>query len=492
MTEENSNLANTVSNDKVANHSETPDWLTYNDNGTPSINYTKLAVQIANMDILFYNENNPNGAYFNGIFWVRYGSSRKLPVKLKALIFDELNKYDLSTFNRVKYGVAELQNVLASKYANIADPFITTEQTKWLVPFKNGTVNMKDMSFKPNDANDMLTSGISNYEYPIDDQDTPIFNDYMNYVFGDSTIAALEGIGYSFYRSYDALGQPIYYIVSSGGNGKSWFANKLLIPLLGGRANIATLSLTQIASKNKGNKFALAPLQDKLINVYMDNTTEAFIDISTLKSITGDDIQDAENKGQDSFQLRSYATQWLASNDFPQLPVGDSTIRRLRFLPWQIKTVLGGDQVLEMERRFPLDKLEAEFPYIAKHAIQAFHDAFERGTLTHTKAMIGLTDEFTQKNDLLRSFIHENTEPTVNPYEMITFQNFYANYSKYLEDFQQEPEPAKDIKKRMTKTMGYTMTRSMKGLGLADRSDLDTKNRYKDVIHGMTWKEDAD
>ena len=281
MTQEK--LSKLVSNADVINHSETPNWLAYNDNGTPSINYTELATQIADLDILFYNENNPNGAYFNGVFWVRYGNSRQLPVKLKALVFDELNKYSLSTFNRVKYGVAELQNVLASKYANIIDPFIVTEHTKWLVPFKNGTVNMKDLSFNPNDANDMLTSGITNYEYPIDDQDTPIFNDYMNYVFGDSAIAVLEGIGYSFYRSYDALGQPIYYIVSSGGNGKSWFANKLLIPLLGGRANIATLSLTQIASKNKGNKFALAPLQDKLINVYMDNTTEAFIDISTLK-----------------------------------------------------------------------------------------------------------------------------------------------------------------------------------------------------------------
>ncbi|WJI90841.1 phage/plasmid primase, P4 family [Weissella viridescens] len=490
MTEEK--LSELVSNADVINHSETPNWLAYNDNGTPSINYTKLATQIADLDILFYNENNPNGAYFNGVFWVRYGNSRQLPVKLKALVFDELNKYGLSTFNRVKYGVAELQNVLASKYANIIDPFIVTERTKWLVPFKNGTVSTKDLSFKPNDANDMLTSGITNYEYPIDDQDTPIFNDYMNYVFGDSAIAALEGIGYSFYRSYDALGQPIYYIVSSGGNGKSWFANKVLIPLLGGNNNVATLSLTQIASKNKGNKFALAPLQDKLINVYMDNTTEAFIDISTLKSITGDDIQDAENKGQDSFQLRSYATQWLASNDFPQLPVGDSTIRRLRFLPWQIKTVLGGDQVLEMERRFPLDQLEKELPYIAKQAIQAFHNAFQRGTLTHTQAMTDLTNEFVQKNDMLRSFINENTKTTTNPYEMITFQNFYANYSQYVDELKQEPETTKDVKKRMTKSLGYTMERSQKGLGLSDQSDQDNQGRFKNVIQGMTWLEEKD
>ncbi|WP_419154228.1 DNA primase family protein [Weissella viridescens] len=485
-------LSDFVSNDQVVNQKETPVWLTYNDNGTPSLNYTKLAMQIADKDILFYNENNPNGAYFNGVFWVRYGNSRQLPVKLKALIFDELNRYSLSTFNRVKYGVAELQNILASKYANIINPFVVTERTKWLVPFKNGTVNIKDMSFKPNDAKDMLTSGITNYEYPTDNKETPIFNDYMNYVFGDSAIAALEGIGYSFYRSYDALGQPIYYIVSSGGNGKSWFANKVLIPLLGGESNIATLSLTQIASKNKGNKFALAPLQDKLINVYMDNTTEAFIDISTLKSITGDDVQDTETKGQDSFQLRSYATQWLASNDYPQLPVGDSTTRRLRFLPWQIKNVLGGDQVLEMERRFPLDKLESELPYIAKHAIQAFHDAFKRGTLTHTEEMTQLTSEFVQKNDLLLSFINDNTETTTNPYVMITFQNFYANYSKYVEELNQEPEPVKDIKKRMTKLMGYTMERSQKGMGLTDRSDQDNQGRYKNVIQGMTWREDID
>ena len=143
-----------------------------------------------------------------------------------------------------------------------------------------------------------------------------------------------------------------------------------------------------------------------------------------------------------------------------------------------------------MERRFSLDKLEAEFPYIAKHAIQAFHDAFQRGTLTHTKEMIGLTDEFTQKNDLLRSFINENTETTVNPYEMITFQNFYTNYSKYVEENGQESEPAKDIKKRMTKIMGYTMARSQKGMGLADRSDLDNQGRFRNVIHGLTWKED--
>ena len=224
----------------------------------------------------------------------------------------------------------------------------------------------------------------------------------------------------------------------------------------------------------------------------MDNTTEAFIDISTLKSITGDDIQDAENKGQDSFQLRSYATQWLASNDFPQLPVGDSTIRRLRFLPWQIKTVLGGDQVLEMERRFPLDQLEKELPYIAKQAIQAFHNAFQRGTLTHTQAMTDLTNEFVQKNDMLRSFINENTKTTTNPYEMITFQNFYANYSQYVDELKQEPETTKDVKKRMTKSLGYTMERSQKGLGLSDQSDQDNQGRFKNVIQGMTWLEEKD
>ncbi len=145
-----------------------------------------------------------------------------------------------------------------------------------------------------------------------------------------------------------------------------------------------------------------------------------------------------------------------------------------------------------MEHRFPIDKLEPEFPYIAKHAIQAFHDAFERGTLTHTKEMTDLTDEFIQKNDLLRSFINERTKKTTNPYAMITFQNFYANYSKYVEDLSLEPESAKDIKKRMTKLLGYTMERSMKGMGLADRSDQDAKNRYKDVIQGLTWLEDID
>ncbi|MFP7242405.1 phage/plasmid primase, P4 family [Pediococcus pentosaceus] len=487
MTEQR--LSDTLDNEQVkhAKDNQLPNWLKYLKD-TPIVDYTKLAKLIIDRGNLFYNENNPNGAYYNGVFWKRYPNSRGLPIKLQALVTKELVKYNISSTIRRKNAVSEIQSLLAVRFADLYDPFEVTEKTKWLVPFKNGTVNMKDLSFKPNDPNDMLMSGITNYDYPEDDKETPIFNDYTQYIFGDASHAVLEAIGYSMYRSYDMLGQPIYYIVSSGGNDKSWFANKLLIPLLGGTDNIATLSLSQIASKNRGNKFALAPLQDKLINVYMDNTTEEFIDISTLKSITGDDIQDAENKGQISFQLRSYATQWLASNDFPNVPIGNSTVRRFHFLPWSVTKVIDADEVLAMERRFPLDQLQKEFPYIAKHAIKAFHDAVQRGTLTKTKSMEHLTNEFIRTNDLFGSFLEEHTTFTSDPYAMITLKNFYSSYVKYMGDIDEEPQLEKVIKKRLQKE-GYELKRARRAMGISDRSDEDSLGRYKDVIQGLTWAE---
>jgi hypothetical protein len=75
---------------------------------------------------------------------------------------------------------------------------------------------------------------------------------------------------------------------------------------------------------------------------------------------------------------------------------------------------------------------------------------------------------------------------------MITFQNFYANYSQYVDELKQEPETTKDVKKRMTKSLGYTMERSQKGLGLSDQSDQDNQGRFKNVIQGMTWLEEKD
>jgi len=94
--------------------------------------------------------------------------------------------------------------------------------------------------------------------------------------------------------------------------------------ILGGKQNVSNVTLQQLAN----NRFAPAELYGKLANVCFDLDQEEAKNIGMLKSLTGDDYINAEQKYQQPFSFRNTARLFFAANQYPPVRNPDDAFFR--------------------------------------------------------------------------------------------------------------------------------------------------------------------
>ena len=108
--------------------------------------------------------------------------------------------------------------------------------------------------------------------------------------------------------------------------------------------------------------------------------------LSILKSLTGGDSITIERKGRDLIVARVQASVWGDSNfnlDFVQgIDDAKAWMDRLVILPFN-EHVMAEDRIEHYEERF-----QPELSAIAYHAVAAYDEARERGTITWSTEMI--------------------------------------------------------------------------------------------------------
>jgi putative DNA primase/helicase len=123
--------------------------------------------------------------------------------------------------------------------------------------------------------------------------------------------------------------QKVIFLLGSGANGKSiWLEG--LMALIGAK-NISHLTLQQI----EHDKFAVANLLGKLVNIYADISSERLRSTNIIKAITGGDTITGERKYGDMFSFVPFCRLLFSANDFPQSPDNsDGFYRRLLIIPF--------------------------------------------------------------------------------------------------------------------------------------------------------------
>jgi len=105
------------------------------------------------------------------------------------------------------------------------------------------------------------------------------------------------------------------YIIHGDGNaGKSSYLE--LNRRTFGNENIARVMLQQIGS----DRFCLANLEGKLLNIYDDLDDVPLQNSSVLKAITGDDMHYVEKKGRDAYEARIFCVHIFTCNRPPSTP----------------------------------------------------------------------------------------------------------------------------------------------------------------------------
>jgi putative DNA primase/helicase len=120
---------------------------------------------------------------------------------------------------------------------------------------------------------------------------------------------ALEIIGYTFIRLH--LFECYFILVGTGSNGKSVFIGVLCA--LHGKENTANVSLKELVV----DRFALADLVGKNVNVDTELSSSTINDMSILKKLTGNQPIRVQKKGQHAFEATLWAKQIFNANQLP-------------------------------------------------------------------------------------------------------------------------------------------------------------------------------
>ena len=138
----------------------------------------------------------------------------------------------------------------------------------------------------------------------------------------------LQMIGYAMTKSIRE--QKLFFLYGeTASNGKSVLLR--VIRKLIGSSNVATLSLENIA----GDKFALAQLDNKLLNIYADLSSKFLSDVSVVKNlITGDPVT-AQHKYGNHFDLIPNCKFIFSTNEMPKAGKDEGWYRRMLIIPFE-------------------------------------------------------------------------------------------------------------------------------------------------------------
>lgn len=182
----------------------------------------------------------------------------------------------------------------------------------------DGLINVKNglLDWKTDELLSHNPKRLSTIQLPVEYDSTatcPEISKYMNSVLPADTLPVVtEMFGYSMIPSTKF--EKAFMLTANGGNGKSVFI-KLLTAFIG-KENTSNVPLQDL----EGNRFKLAQLYGKMLNVFADLPHKALETTSIFKSIVSGDRMSAEFKGRDSFDFEPFARLVFSANEIPHSP----------------------------------------------------------------------------------------------------------------------------------------------------------------------------
>ncbi|MFW7372886.1 DNA primase family protein [Vagococcus fluvialis] len=334
-------------------------------------------------------------------YW-RYFGKNEMKDFVESETLEELQKwgyYDIKHITPTR--IYTIQKTYDKSYPS-KTPFETSKPE--LVVFKNGTYNILTDTMKENDPADYILNA-HNYNLDMTDKKTPHINALLDGMVGENSIFLKQFIGYMFYRSYQPA-QEMVFLKGNGGEGKSTLLNFISEHIIG-EDNISSMTPHELSQ----DKFALADLLGKSVNISADIKDDYIGDSSVLKRLTGNDTIRAQYKGIQGFMMKSYAKFIFSANKLPRFKdVSDGFFDRLVVIPF-----INGSQRKSSATfwdNHDMDKIIAEAHSFAYHCIKEFRKVFDgrKAMFTKPESLTRATQRWFVDNDHLAEFLLEATE----------------------------------------------------------------------------------
>jgi P4 family phage/plasmid primase-like protien len=166
-----------------------------------------------------------------------------------------------------------------------------------------------------------------------------LFGKFLSEVLYSTDIrTGVEMMAYTFSRNN--LFEIYCILIGSGSNGKNVFTG--ILSYLHGMKNISNVSLTSITKE----RFALADLENKDVNIDTEMLNGVITDISTLKKLTGKQPIRIERKNKDAYDVILHVKLFFSANKIPSIDDdSDARFRREIILsfPYQFEEGVNAD-----------------------------------------------------------------------------------------------------------------------------------------------------
>ncbi len=342
--------------------------------------------------------------YSGGVYW----NSDSL--KFRKIIGDTLgNHYKPEHENTLtKLGLAEL------KAAGLEIPF---RQERLVLNFRNGLLDMKTMELQPHTPEHRTL-----VQWPINwdpEASCPTFDWWLEQVIPGQGEVLMDVAS----QMLDQTRQPtrLLFLYGPSRSGKSTFLR--ILQWIAGDNLSSSVSMHQLSN----NRFAVARLFGKILNTFADLSADDLKDLSILKSLTGEDTLEVENKCQPLFKLENMAMLAFSANSVPA--VAETSLAYFtRVSAFRFDQTFLGKEDPSIEDRIH----ESEIPGIVRRLVGSLKTRKDRGGFL--KADLKIQEDFARQSDRVRLFLSECTRPGDHSSQCIRRSALYQMFCDWLRE----------------------------------------------------------
>ena len=267
-----------------------------------------------------------------------------------------------------------------------------------IINVKNGLLNLETGALEKHTPNYMTTVQIPTIFDPtaVDENVDKFFNSITDSQ--SVRLLLIQMIGYTLWK--EPFMQNAFFLLGRGANGKSTFLD-MMTAMIGGE-NISNVDISKLSER-----FEVAQLKDKMINVGGDISSSLIRDAHMFKLLaSGDPVSVREIYGKPE-TLKNTAKLIFAGNNYPKATEkSDGFYRRVKIIPFpkQFKPGMPGfDRNLK-------DKLVTENAksYLLNLALSGLQSILATNQWIHSDDVVKIESKFKSENDSIVAFIYDN------------------------------------------------------------------------------------
>ena len=333
-----------------------------------------------------------------------------------------------------------------------------------LINLKNGVYNIKTGELQEHSPENYFIN-----EIPViynKDADCPKIKKFFSEVIYEDDIVVLqEFFGYCLYRRYNI--HRAVMLIGDGKNGKSTMLG-LLTRFLG-KENVSGKELQNIIE----NRFGIASLYGKLANIAGEIPNKVLKRTGIFKSLTGEDLVNADKKFKSDFDFINYAKLIFSTNTLPRS--NDDTYAFFR--RWILISFPNTFEGKKCDKDL-LEKIstESEISGLFNWAVQGLQRLLKNSDFSYNKSVDEVMEQYKTLSDPVYAYVQDFL--TCKTGEYILKEELRKHYTKWCK-----------TKKLPVTPMNMLTLRLGEHLSEMRAGKTGCKGKQKPAYMNITWKD---